>query len=200
MLVLSAPSGAGKSSIARALLARDDKLILSVSVTTRSPRPAEVDGRDYRFISEEAFGRMVAGDELLERALVFGNGYGTPKAPVVAAIEAGRDVLLDVDWQGTRQLRKNAPADVVAVFILPPSREELERRLRMRAQDSEEVVQARMAKAAAEMSHWPEYDYVVINRVLEDAVASVQAILTAERLRCHRQTGLAGYVATISAL
>lgn len=198
MLVLSSPSGAGKTSIARALLASDGELEMSVSVTTRPRRPGEVDGRDYHFVREETYRRLVEGGELLEHAEVFGYGYGSPRAPVERLLAAGRDVLFDVDWQGTQQLRQAAPADLVGVFILPPSRSELERRLRLRAQDADEVVEQRMAKAADEMSHWAEYDYVVVNRDLDEAVASVRAILVAERLRRQRQTGLSAFVAAIS--
>lgn len=198
MLVLSSPSGAGKSTIARALLASEPQLSMSVSVTTRRPRPGEVEGRDYRFIAPPVFARMVAEEALLEHATVFGNGYGSPREPVEQALADGRDVLFDVDWQGTQQLRQSARADLVSVFILPPSRGELERRLRVRAQDPEEVVRGRMAKAADEMSHWAEYDYIVVNRQIERAVAEVQGILTAERLRRDRQVGLAEFVKTIS--
>jgi guanylate kinase len=198
MLVLSSPSGAGKSTIARALLARDAQLSMSVSVTTRPPRPGEVDGRDYTFIDQETFLAMRAGGELLEHATVFGNSYGSPRGPVERVLADGRDVLFDVDWQGTQQLRQNARADLVSVFILPPSRDELERRLRARAQDPEEVVARRMAKAADEMSHWAEYDYIVVNRDIERAVAAVVAILDAERLRRERQVGLAEYVDRVS--
>lgn len=199
MLVISSPSGAGKSTIARALLARDSNLSMSVSMTTRTPRPGEVDGRDYIFVSEATYRTMVAGDGFLEHATVFDNHYGTPRAPVEAAMAEGRDVLFDVDWQGTQQLRQNARADLVSVFILPPSRSELERRLRSRAQDPEEVVRRRMAKAADEMSHWAEYDYVVVNACVEEAVAGVEAILAAERLRRDRRIGLAAFVAAVSA-
>jgi guanylate kinase len=198
MLVLSSPSGAGKSTIARALLARDPCLNMSVSVTTRPPRPGETEGKEYFFVSLETFAEMAAGGRLLEHATVFENRYGTPRAPVEESLAAGRDVLFDVDWQGTQQLRQNARADVVSVFILPPSRAELERRLRARSQDPEDVVRRRMAKAADEMSHWAEYDYVIVNRVVEEAVAGVQAILAAERLRRDRQVGLAAFVAAIS--
>jgi guanylate kinase len=198
MLVLSSPSGAGKTTISRALLSRDDRLSMSVSVTTRPRRPGEVDGRDYIFIDADAFALLVAGGELLEHATVFGNSYGSPRGPVEATLTAGCDVLFDVDWQGTQQLRQNARADLVSVFILPPSGAELERRLRTRAQDSEEVVRRRMSKAADEMSHWAEYDYIVVNRDVEWAVGQVHAILAAERLRRERQVGLAEFVKTIS--
>lgn len=199
MLVLSSPSGAGKSTIARALLSRDANLSMSVSMTTRPPRPGEVDGKDYVFVSTDAYREMVESDGFLEHATVFDNHYGTPRAPVEAAMAEGRDVLFDVDWQGTQQLRQNARADLVSVFILPPSRAELERRLRGRAQDPLEVVLRRMAKAADEMSHWAEYDYVVVNACIEDAVAGVEAILAAERLRRDRRIGLAAFVAAVSA-
>jgi guanylate kinase len=199
MLVISSPSGAGKSTIARHLLAGDGELTMSVSATTRPQRPGETDGEDYVFVGKEAFERMVAAERLLEHATVFGNRYGTPREPVEAALRQGRDILFDVDWQGTQQLKQNARADLVSVFILPPSHQELEQRLRGRAQDPEEVVRHRMAKAAGEMSHWAEYDYIVVNRVIEDAVAEVRAILAAERLRRDRQLGLSDFVQAISA-
>jgi guanylate kinase len=195
MLVLSSPSGAGKTTISRLLLERDDNLILSVSATTRAPRPGEVDGRDYFFVSDSHFERMVGAGEFLEHAEVFDHRYGTPRAPVEKALREGTDVLFDVDWQGAQQLAHNAGADLVGVFILPPSHAELERRLRNRAQDSDEVVRRRMAKAASEMSHWEAYDYIVINRQIEASVAGVQAILGAERLRRKRQLDLPAFVA-----
>lgn len=198
MLVLSSPSGAGKSTIARALLAQDGELSMSVSVTTRPARPGEQDGRDYLFIDRASFEAMIAEGALLEYATVFGNSYGSPRGPVEETLAAGRDVLFDVDWQGTQQLRQNARTDLVSIFILPPSRAELERRLRARAQDPEEVVRRRMAKAADEMSHWAEYDYIVVNREIATAVAEVKAILAAERLRRERQIGLAEFVKAIS--
>lgn len=194
MLVLSSPSGAGKTTISRLLLERDPQLRMSVSVTTRPRRPAEVDGRDYFFISEDEFARMARSDDLLEHALVFGNRYGTPKAAVGQMLGAGLDVLFDIDWQGTQQLGEKARDDLVSVFVLPPSTAELERRLRSRAADSEDEVRRRMSKAADEMSHWAEYQYVIVNRDLEDSVAKVQAILTAERLKRDRQIGLSDFV------
>ncbi len=194
MLVLSSPSGAGKSTISRALLERDGNLSLSISVTTRPPRPGEVEGQDYFFLSTERFQEMVEGDDLLEHATVFGHCYGTPRQAVDRALEAGGDVLFDIDWQGTQQIAEKAPGDLVRVFILPPSTAELERRLRARAQDPEEVVRARMAKAADEMSHWAEYDYIVINDDLQQSIGAVVAILTAERLKRERQVGLSDFV------
>lgn len=197
MLVLSSPSGAGKSTIARALLARDPLLSMSVSVTTRPPRPGEIHGVDYSFVDHAAFSALRAAGDLLEYATVFGNSYGSPRAPIEQILAEGRDVLFDVDWQGTQQLRQSARADLVSVFILPPSRVELERRLRARAQDPEEVVRRRMAKAADEMSHWAEYDYIIVNHDVERAVAAVVSIVEAERLRRERQRGLAAYVERI---
>jgi guanylate kinase len=194
MLVLSSPSGAGKTSISRELLRKVPELTMSVSVTTRRMRPGEVEGVDYHFIDEERFAAMVAQGELLEHARVFGNFYGTPKPPVAAALEAGHDVLFDIDWQGTQQLTANARKDVVSIFVLPPSTAELERRLTARAQDPPQVVAQRMAKAADEMSHWPEYDYVFVNRDLDASVATVLAIFTAERVRRERQVGLHEFV------
>jgi guanylate kinase len=194
MLVLSSPSGAGKSTISRALLADDPDLSLSVSVTTRPPRAGEVDGRDYHFITPDRFRRMVDDDALLEHARVFDNFYGTPRRAVEDTLTAGRDVLFDIDWQGTQQLADKMPRDLVTVFILPPSKAELERRLRTRAQDPADVVARRMEKAADEMSHWAEYDYIVVNTEIDAAIARVRAILTAERLRRDRQPGLSGFV------
>jgi guanylate kinase len=194
MLVLSSPSGAGKSTISRALLENDVNLTMSVSATTRPPRPGEVDGKDYFFIDKPKFESMVTGNEFLEHAQVFDNYYGTPKGPVDEALQAGRDVLFDVDWQGTQQLAENAPKDLVRVFILPPSHDELERRLRARAQDEEAVIAKRMSKAAGEMSHYFEYDYIVVNEVIEESVSQVRAIVTAERLKRERQVGLHDFV------
>ena len=197
MLVLSSPSGAGKTTISRKLLEREAGLAMSVSVTTRPKRPGERDGVDYTFIDQAAFERMVAEGGLLEHATVFGNSYGTPSAAVAQALDQGRDVLFDIDWQGTQQLRESAREDLVSVFVLPPSTEELERRLHARAQDPEEVVRARMAKAADEMSHWQEYDYVIVNTDIEASVAMVQELLHTERLRRERQIGLRDFVESL---
>jgi guanylate kinase len=194
LLVLSSPSGAGKTTITRQLVARDGALSVSISATTRPPRATEVDGKDYFFVSDGRFDAMAGEGALLEHATVFGNRYGTPRAPVEAALAAGRDIVSDIDWQGTQQLAQRVRGDLVSVFILPPSMAALEERLRRRAQDSDEVVRQRMAKSADEMSHWPEYDYVIVNRDLEQSVARAQAILTAERLKRERQVGLAEFV------
>lgn len=194
LLVLSSPSGAGKTTITRMLVAREPNLAISVSATTRSKRASEVDGKDYYFVSDARFDAMVARGALLEHATVFGNRYGTPRAPVETALAAGRDIVSDIDWQGTQQLKQSIREDLVSVFILPPSMAALEERLRNRAQDSDAIVRERMAKSADEMSHWPEYDYVIVNSELEESVASVRAILAAERLRRERQVGLAEFV------
>jgi guanylate kinase len=194
MFVLSSPSGAGKTTLSRLLIDRMTGLRMSVSATTRSMRPGEVDGRDYLFVDKPRFDAMVKGDELLEWATVFDNSYGTPRAPVEAALSAGQDVLFDIDWQGTQQLREKARADVVSVFILPPSAGDLEKRLHSRAQDSDEVIRKRMSRASHEMSHWAEYDYIVINHNVDDAFAEVQSILKAERLKRERRTGLVNFV------
>lgn len=194
MLVLSSPSGAGKTTLSRSLLENDSGIALSVSATTRPPRPGEIEGKDYFFVSNEAFGLMVNRSQFLEHAKVFGNYYGTPRAPVEEALARGSDVLFDIDWQGTQQLRQNAEADVVSIFILPPSTQELERRLYARAQDSAQVAAGRMAKAADEMSHWAEYDYIIVNQHLEHSKAKLRAILDAERLKRARQVGLDEFV------
>lgn len=198
MVVLSSPSGAGKTTITRALVARDPTLMMSVSATTRPPRPGEQPGRDYRFMSADAFDDVANAGGFLEQAEVFGNRYGTPREPVQQALAAGRDVLFDVDWQGARQLRASGLASPVAVFILPPSRAELERRLHTRAQDPVAVVEARMAKAASEMSHYAEYDYIVVNRDVEASIAAVQAIIAAERHRRCRLPGLSEFIRRLS--
>lgn len=194
MLVLSSPSGAGKTSISRRLLAEETGIVMSVSATTRPPRPGEVDGKDYYFYDQETFARMIANNEFLEHATVFDNSYGTPKKPVWDALDSGQDVLFDVDWQGTRKLRESAREHLVSVFILPPSIDELESRLKGRGQDSDEVVAGRMARAKSEMSHYEEYDYIVINDDLDASVENVKAILKAERLRKDRRTGLLDFV------
>ena len=194
LLVLSSPSGAGKTTITRLLVERDGNLGVSISATTRTPRANEVDGQHYHFVSESRFDRMVRDGALLEHATVFGNRYGTPRAPVEAALAAGRDIVSDIDWQGTQQLAQSVRGDLVAVFILPPSMAALEDRLRRRAQDSDKVVRQRMAKSADEMSHWPEYDYVIVNHDLDKSVEQARAILTAERLKRDRQIGLAEFV------
>ena len=199
MLVLSSPSGAGKTTLSRKLLAEERGLELSISVTTRAKRRGEVNGRHYHFIDAKRFEKLARAGDLLEHAEVFGNRYGTPRKPVEKALKQGRDVLFDIDWQGTQQLRESARDDLVSVFLLPPSIPELERRLHTRAQDSDEVIRARMAKAAGEMSHWAEYDYVVINRDLERAFNDVRAILAAERLKRERQTGLSTFVRGLQA-
>jgi guanylate kinase len=195
MLVMSSPSGAGKTTISRALLERETGISMSVSATTRPPRPGEVDGTDYHFVAVDRFQKMIEDKQFLEHARVFDNYYGTPRGPVEEVLKSGRDVLFDIDWQGTQQLAQNARADLVSVFVLPPSVSELEKRLKGRAQDSAEVVAKRMAKAGDEMSHWPEYDYIIVNVELERSIAAVQSILAAERLKRDRQVGLADFVA-----
>lgn len=197
MLVLSSPSGAGKTTLARRLLQSDDHLSMSVSATTRPPRDGEIEGKDYFFVSELGFNEMVDGDEFLEHATVFGNSYGTPRAPVEEALQAGRDVLFDIDWQGTQQLRETADQDLVTVFVLPPSMEALESRLRTRAKDPEDVVQSRMAKAAGEITHHAEYDYVLINDDLDETFDRLVTILRAERHRQFRQKGMAAFVSAM---
>ncbi len=199
MLVLSSPSGAGKTTLSRRLLAEDDGVTLSISVTTRKMRPGEKDGRDYYFIDRKRFDALVENDDLLEYAEVFDNSYGTPRKPVMEALAQGRDVLFDVDWQGTQQLRDKAPQDVASIFVLPPSIAELEKRLHKRAQDDYDTIIRRMAKAADEMSHWAEYDYVIINREIDQAFTEVKAILAAERLKRERQPGLSDFVRGLQA-
>jgi guanylate kinase len=194
MLVLSSPSGAGKTTLSRQLLTNDSEIQLSVSCTTRARRPGEKDGVDYRFVDTASFRGMIERGEFLEHARVFDHYYGTPKAPVEAAVSSGRDVLFDIDWQGTQQLKESGRDDLVTVFILPPSTRDLERRLITRAQDSKEVVAQRMAKAADEMSHWAEYDYSIINRDIATSLIQLKSILTAERLKRERQLGLSAFV------
>ncbi|WP_434618795.1 guanylate kinase [Azospirillum sp. B2RO_4] len=197
MLVLSSPSGAGKTTIARGLLERDAGITMSVSVTTRPMRPGEAEGLDYYFIDQQRFDHMAETGDLLEHARVFGNCYGTPRVAVEDALGAGRDVLFAIDWQGAQQLAQNARDDLVSVFVLPPSVSELERRLRGRGQDSEEVIANRMAKASNEISHWPEYDYVIVNSDVNESINAVESILHAERLRRRRQVGLPEFVRSI---
>lgn len=194
MFVLSSPSGAGKTTLSRLLIERIAGLRMSVSVTTRPMRPGEREGHDYYFVDQSGFQRMARDGELLEWATVFDNGYGTPRASVEAALSKGQDVLFDIDWQGTQQLREKAGKDVVSVFILPPSAQDLEKRLHTRAQDSDEVIRGRMSRAAHEVSHWAEYDYIVVNHDVEQAFAEVQSILKAERLKRERRTGLTAFV------
>ncbi|WP_205479309.1 guanylate kinase [Sphingomonas arenae] len=193
LIVLSSPSGAGKSTISRMLLAADNEVTMSISATTRPKRPGEVDDVDYHFVGPEHFDRMIADGEFVEWAPVFDYRYGTPKAPVKAALKAGRDILFDIDWQGTQQLHAAMGEDLVRIFILPPSMEELERRLRSRGTDSEEVIAFRMQRAASEISHWAEYDYVLINHQTEHCLAQVRAIVAAERLKRQRQVGLVAF-------
>jgi guanylate kinase len=194
MFVLSSPSGAGKTTLSRMLLKKMPGMTLSVSVTTRAMRPGEIDGKDYRFIDKAAFDAMAKKGELLEFASVFDHHYGTPRQPVEDALASGEDVLFDIDWQGTQQLREKARDDVVSVFILPPSAADLEKRLHTRAQDSNDVIAGRMSRASHELSHWAEYDYVVTNRDVDVAYAEVATILKAERLKRERQTGLSAFV------
>ncbi len=194
MLVLSSPSGAGKTTLSRRLLESDRNISLSVSATTRAMRPGEVHGKDYHFLKAEEFEAWLGAGKFLEHASVFGNRYGTPSHLVNDELTSGRDVLFDIDWQGTQQLKEKKRDDLVSIFILPPSHDELERRLKTRAQDSDEIVASRMAKAADEISHWPEYDYVVVNSDVEKALADIQAILNAERLRRSRQSGISEFV------
>lgn len=197
LYIISSPSGAGKTTLARRVLAADANVEMSVSVTTRAPRPGEQDGVDYHFVDHAAFERMKERDELLEWARVFDNSYGTPRAPVEAAIRSGKDVLFDIDWQGAQQLAATMRDDVVRVFVLPPSGDVLEDRLKTRAQDPPEIVAKRMAAASSEISHWQEYDYVIVNAHVETSVASALAILTAERLKRARMLGLYEFVRTL---
>ncbi len=197
LIVLSSPSGAGKSTISRMLLDADSDVTISVSATTRPKRPGEVDGMDYHFVDDAAFDEMVRTGEFVEWAPVFGYRYGTPKAPVKSALRAGRDILFDIDWQGTQQLKAAMGEDLVSIFLLPPSMNELERRLRERGTDSEEVIQDRMSRAASEISHWPEYEYVLVNHDTNDCLKQVQAIVAAERLKKSRQTDLVPFTRSL---
>ena len=199
LFVLSSPSGAGKSTLSRMLLDKDENISLSVSYTTRPPRPGEVDGKHYHFTDVATFKQMAADDEFLEWAHVFGNRYGTPKTPVEEALANGCDVLFDIDWQGAQQLYQEAGPDVVRVFILPPSIEELERRLHTRATDSDEVIAERMSRAKAEIGHWDGYDYVLINDDVQACFEKVRQILAAERMKRRRQKGLIGFVRDLAA-
>lgn len=194
MLVLSSPSGAGKSTLARALLGDDNNVRMSVSATTRARRPGETEGKDYFFVTPDRFEEMAKTGDFLEHATVFDHRYGTPKRQVMSTLGNGLDVLFDIDWQGTQQLREKARADVVSVFILPPSAADLEKRLHTRAQDSDAVIRGRMSRATHELSHWAEYDYIVINHDIDEAFAEVQSILKAERLKRERRTGLTTFV------
>jgi guanylate kinase len=198
LLVMSSPSGAGKTTLSRKLLSADLNILMSISVTTRSPRPGEVDGQDYYFITKDRFAQMRDRNELLEYAEVFGNYYGTPRKPVEEALAKGRDVLFDIDWQGTQQLAQAMEADLVRLFILPPSADELQNRLINRAQDSSSIVAKRMAEASREISHWLEYDYVIINDDIESSHNEVMAILTAERLKRRRRIGLTEFVRALT--
>ncbi len=198
LFIVSSPSGAGKSTIARKLLASEPGLEMSVSATTREPRPGEIDGKDYHFVDKEHFKAMVAENQFLEWAHVFGHRYGTPRAPVEHALAEGRDVLFDIDWQGAQQLYQQAGGDVVRIFIFPPSMEELERRLRARRTDSDAVIDGRMARAAGEISHWDGYDYILVNDDVEVCFDKVRTILNAEREKRSRQTGLIGFVRSLT--
>lgn len=194
MIVLSSPSGAGKTTMTRRLLAQDPQIAMSVSVTTRSPRPGERDGEDYYFITKDKFAALEAEDELLEHARVFDNYYGTPREPVEEALADGKDIVFDIDWQGAQQLTEAAADDLVKIFILPPNMRELEQRLRTRAQDSDDVIAKRMNKSENEISHWAEYDYVLVNENIDRAMGELLSIVTAERMRRKRQPWLSGFV------
>ncbi len=197
MVVLSSPSGAGKSTLTRLLLKENPDMAMSVSATTRPPRPGEVDGKDYIFVSKDRFAQLETDDEFLEHARVFDNFYGTPRGPVEAALQNGRDIVFDIDWQGAQQLTQAAADDLVKIFILPPNMRELEHRLKTRAQDSDTVIAKRMSKSEAEISHWAEYDYVIVNETLETALAELLTIVGAERMRRRRQPWLGAFVKSL---
>ncbi len=197
LIVLSSPSGAGKSTLTRRLLAENDDMAMSVSATTRPARPGEIDGKDYFFVSKEAFSDMIMENEFLEHAKVFDNHYGTPRGPVEAALDEGQDIIFDIDWQGAQQLTQAAADDLVKIFVLPPDMRELERRLKTRAQDSDAVIAKRMSKSEAEISHWAEYDYVIVNEDLDTAMDSLRAIISAERMKRKRQLWLGPFVKSL---
>ena len=197
MIVLSSPSGAGKSTLTRALLAENDDMAMSVSVTTRKARKGERDGKDYYFVSKQKFSDMIHDDQFLEHAKVFDNFYGTPRGPVETALNDGQDIIFDIDWQGAQQLTQAAADDIVKIFILPPNMRELEKRLRTRAQDTEEVIARRMSKSNAEISHWAEYDYVVLNETIEEAMSELRSIISAERMKRKRQLWLGPFVKSL---
>lgn len=197
MVVLSSPSGAGKSTLTRRVLAQNPDMAMSVSATTRPARPGEVDGSDYVFVSKSKFAQLEADGEFLEHAKVFDNFYGTPRGPVEAALQNGRDVVFDIDWQGAQQLSEAASDDIVKIFILPPNMRELEQRLKTRAQDSDSVIAKRMSKSEAEISHWAEYDYVIVNENVETALAELLTIIAAERMRRRRQPWLSGFIKSL---
>jgi guanylate kinase len=197
MLVLSSPSGVGKTTVARQVLALETGLEISVSVTTRPQRSSEIEGKDYYFVDEETFSNLTKESHFLEQALVYGYHYGTPQACVEKQLEMGIDVLFDIDWQGTQQLKQISTADVVSIFLLPPALKTLETRLRYRAEDTEKTIRLRMSKASDELSHWPEYDYVIVNNTLEECVNAVRSVIKAERLKRRRQLGLANFVNTL---
>ena len=194
LIVLSSPSGAGKSTLSRMLMDADPEIIMSVSATTRPMRPGETDGVDYHFVDDGEFDRLIDSQEFVEWAPVFGFRYGTPKAPVKAALKAGSDILFDIDWQGTQQLHAAMGEDLVRIFLLPPSMDELERRLQLRGTDSDGVIADRMERAASEISHWPEYDYVLVNDDPDNCLAEIRTIVAAERLKSRRQLGLVAFV------
>ena len=198
MIILSSPSGAGKTTLTRRLLAENEDIVLSVSATTRRPRPGEVDGQDYYFVSKTTFSDMIDKEEFLEHAKVFDHFYGTPRGPVEAALENSNDVLFDIDWQGAQQLTQAAADDLVKIFILPPNMVELEKRLRTRAQDSDEVIARRMSKSEAEISHWAEYDYVIVNEDIDEAMNELRAILRSERMKRKRQLWLGPFVRSLT--